>query len=207
MKVWETLHPFVRPDVPGCPVPLVDRALCDAAREFCTATAAWTEWADPAVADGATNRFEFDLPGQSELVRVRSVRVGTNTAYKVLSSKALPPGWENGEEGCGLDKTLVMLNLIEYLVFPKPAAGTEIVLELVLKPTITALGVGDAVVDEYAKEVAAGALATLMAQPKPWASPLATMHRDTFEAAKHTAANAGWRQRSSGEKRVRKAGL
>lgn len=196
MKTWEALHPFARPDLPGCPVPLVDRALCDAAREFCTATLAWTEWADPFTADGTTNRFEFDLPTGAELVRATRVRVGSDDDYGVLSSRSLPPGWQNGETPHDPQDALVHIDMLQYLLYPLPPGGTEVVIEMALKPAISSSGVFDSVVDKYAEALASGAKARLMAQPKKAWTDLGTasMHRTLFERAMQLASSESFRQ-------------
>ena len=68
MKALDQFHPFILPDVMGCPVPTMNHHLLLAAREFCQKTKAWSVWLDSVTATGTTNQFDHDLTSQQELV-------------------------------------------------------------------------------------------------------------------------------------------
>ncbi len=190
MKSWDAFYPWVLPEVNGCPLPTINRALCDAAREFCTATAAWWEQSDTLVPDGVTQRFEFDIPSGAELVRVLSATVNDDP-MDVLPSEELPADWQTTvvTEPCD---SLIHISLTEYLLIPVPTGRIDV--KLAFKPTLLGSGVGDDVFNKYAEVVACGAKAKLMAMPAAWANPVVgQMHRQMFDKGIHSAANEGSR--------------
>lgn len=206
MKAWDTLYPWVLPYVLGCPTPTVDRALCDAMREFCTGAPVWVEWSDDVTADGTTQRFDFDIPRGAELVKARRCVVNGQD-YGVRSSADLPDDWQD-EEATDPDSTLIQIDNAEFLVVPMPSSGHVIRVELVLKPTITATTFADVMLDRFAEAIADGAKARLLLVPgQAWTNPaMAGLCKGQFDAAKALAANDGFRQRNLAERRVKKWG-
>lgn len=205
MKTWDNFHPLVRPDAVMCPVPMVDQALMLTARDFCLRTAVWREWADTFYANGLKNRFDFDLPSGAELVKATRALVDGQDVTVYPPGK-LPSDWQTATTSGG--KTfLVHIDLLEFLICPKPAAGIAVAVEVALRPTMNATGVGDVVFERHAEAIAAGAKARLLAQPgKAWTElAAAAMARAEYERAVPAAANEEWRLTS--DKRVRKAGI
>lgn len=207
MKTWDTLYPWVLPYVLGCPNPTVDRALCDAAREFCTGAAAWFEWSDDVTALGTTQRFDFDVPTNAELVRVRRCTVD-DLEYAVRGNTQLPAGWQLGT-ATKPDKSLIHLDLSEFVVVPMPNAGQILRLELVFKPTINATSFGDDLLNKYGIGIAAGAKASLMLIPgQPWTNGgMASICEAEYRTAMNVAANEAWRHRGPTARHVKKAAL
>lgn len=203
MKLWADFHPYVLPDVPGCPEPLLDQALRETAREFCTRTKVWTEWRDPFSASGNQRVFEFDADAGSEVVAAVSASVN-GEPYSVFGSHKLPAGWQDEANGCVKDHTLIHINSKEFVLYPKPNAGESIVIELALRPTMTATGVGDVVFEEFTESIAWGTKYRLWTKPgRPWTNPQSAVQAKVeYESGVHAAANQAWRQ--SAEKRVTK---
>ena len=206
MKLWSDFHPYVLPDVTGCPIPLLDQTLCETARDFCTRTKAWIEYGEALEVDGTQIVFQFDTWTGTEMVSVVSASVDGDD-YSVLDRKRLPASWVTGEQGDIKDKTIVLVSAQEYVVFPKPNAGQLIRIDLALRPALGASTVGDVVFDEHLESISAGTKAKLMAKPrKEWTDlQFAAFFGAQFEARIHAAANTDWRQ--SAEHRVSKAGL
>lgn len=206
MKAWDTLYPWVLPYVLGCPNPTVDRALCDAMREFCTAAPVWVEWSDDVPASGTTQRFDFDVPTGAELVKARRCVVDGQD-YGVRSIADLPLDWQD-EDATDPDECLVQIDNTEFLLVPKPSAGHVIRVEVVLKPTIAATTFPDELLNRYGEAIAAGAKCRLLMVPgQAWTNPkLAEMCSSQFATAKHSAANQSFRQRNAAERRVKKWG-
>jgi hypothetical protein len=203
MKLWADFHPYVLPDVFGCPEPMLDQALRETAREFCKRAKVWKKWSDSFLASGNQRLFEFDvLPGSEVVAAVRASVDGED--YSVLGSHALPAGWQDEANGGVKDCTLIHVNSKEFVLYPKPNAGESIVLELALRPTMTATGVGDVVFEEFTEAIAWGTKYRLWTKPnKPWTNPQsAAQAKVEFEGYVHSAANQAWRQ--SAEKRVTK---
>lgn len=204
MKTWDAFHPLVMADVIGCPIPMVDQALRNAAREFCQRTKAWTEWADTFTAPGGTNRFNFVVPDGAELVSAR--RASVDGVYlDVLASDSLPGDWQQGYD-TGPEKSLVHIDTVEYLLYPRPSAGAVIAIEMALQPSITATSVGDVILAQHAEAIAWGAKYRLLSKPgKDWTdTATAAQARAEFERSVHHAANTAFRQKAPDQHRVKK---
>ena len=206
MKAWADFHPYVLPDVPGCPEPMLDQALRETARDFCTRTKAWAEWMDPLTASSARALYEFEPDAGTEVVAALAATVGED-GYAVIGAQALPAAWQDGKQGCVKDKTLIHVSSKEFILYPAPSAGQRITLQLALRPTMAGTGVGDVIFDEFAEAIAAGAKAKLMARPrKEWTDlQSAAMYGMEFERRVTLAANKDWHQ--SAQQRVSKAAL
>ena len=206
MKPWSAFHPLVIADVTGCPVPMLDQALRNAAREFCKRTKAWAEWADAFTASGTTNRFDFDVGGGAELVAARRASVD-GTWLNILDSDSLPGDWQQRDD-TGPDGSLVHIDSTEYLIYPKPGAGAVIAIEMALRPSAAATGVGDVILESYAEAVAWGAKYRLQSQPgKAWTEPASAKQAlMEFERAINAAANNGFSQKAPSLHRVKKWG-
>lgn len=207
MTTWASFYPHVLPYVSGCPSPMVDQALRDAAREFCRESRAWVEQAATVLGNGTTRQRNFVFPAESELVQVMRATVAGED-MKILSSREMPADWQETAPDAGeLDDTLVVLNSqTAYVLYPIPASGQKIIIYQALMPTMTASGVGDVIFTEYGEQMAKGAIARLASmQKKPWTDlDTAAMSEQWFERAIHAAANRVFRQ---GQRRVRKAPL
>lgn len=202
MKPWADFHPRVMPYVLGCPIPTVDAALVDMAREFCLNTRCWTvENIGHGFAGQA--RGEFDIPAGTEILRVLEVTVN-GRPYKVKSTSELPKTWrESAPDDC----TLYHDTQAEYLIFPAPTGTESIVMKIALAPTYAGTGVDEETFAMYAEAIAAGARAKLQRMPRQEWTDLVQAQIDgaAYISAQHSAANRDFMR--SGNHRVQKAGL
>lgn len=200
MKTWAEFYPHVLPDVVGCPHPVVDQALREAARQFCLDSKAWQE-TEVTTAAGAINRFEFDLPTQTEIIQVVRASVG-GFELEVFGLYLLPPDWET-DPPCG--KALYHVTEDEYLLFPTPSAGQAISITLALRPTPVGTGVADDVFNKHVETIAAGAKYRLLKKPRQEWTDLeqAAIFKTEFETGIHTAANRGFIHTRPASRRVK----
>lgn len=200
MKTWASFHPHVLPDVIGCPIPTVDHALREAAREFCLTTKAWQETED-VQADAGQTLFDFETPNGADLVKV----IRASVAGKDLSIfSALPADWATNTPPAGLYHA----STTEYMLFPLPSEGQTISVTLALRPSVTATGVGDLVFERHAADIAAGAKARLMRSPrKDWTDlNQSAIEQAMFDRAMHWAANVDFIQTKHADRRVKSWG-
>lgn len=204
MKPWEAFYPFILSEVPGCPDPVINFALVRAVRDFCKATKAWTVWADPLKANGRVQRFEFDLPMKTELLGVKRATVG-GTDVSVLSSAHLPADWASADTTYPED-ALIQISASEYMLYPKPTAGTAVLLEMVLRPTLDATGVDDGLLAEHGELISKRALYLLMSsQNKPYTNVGgAVLARTEYDAGISFAANSDFLRTAPKDRRVKK---
>jgi hypothetical protein len=177
VTAWTGFYPFVLPYVPGCPDPMVEGALRNAAREFCSQSRIWREESAPVVSDGTTRERSFVfLSADAELVKVEEVWVN-GEEWGVVHQGDMPPDWlEATPETTFEDKIIVLDDLTGYVLHRIPASGENIQLFLSVQPKIAAASVGDVVYNRYAEALGHGAVSRLcrMVGPKddpfPWES-------------------------------------
>ena len=204
MKAWAEFYPEVLPFVIGCPNPTVNAALRKAAREFCLSSKAWQE-SEEFEADGLTNRYYFDVTGQTELVQLMSASVG-GYDLDVYGAHELPSDWETRPP---TKRELYHLNGEEYLVFPMPTAGQVVRVTQALRPSAVGNGVGDEVFKLHGNAIASGAAAILLRMPRQAWTDLeqAAICKAEFDTGVHTAANRSFMQTRTASRRVKKAVL
>ena len=90
MAAWDFWFSRVKLHAPNAPDPLVTQALIDASRDFFQRSRAWMEWLDPAVSQaGIGIEYDFDLPSQTELVRIeRATRNGNPLVVQSYRQKS-----------------------------------------------------------------------------------------------------------------------
>lgn len=203
MQTLDKLYPFVWPHVNGCPMPVMDRAILDAARELCTKGRVWKAFTDPVTCDG-TQRIDFDPPvSQAEVVHARRASLDGKW-LTVGSALNLPANWQDAPTTS--DFELTHISLSECVIVPAPSVGAVLLIELVLRPTINATAIDDTLFYQWAELIGHGALGRLLhmsGDDVPWHNEREAMRRETlFESGLHGAANVEFRTSS---RRVKKS--
>jgi hypothetical protein len=201
MKAWAEFYPWVLTDVIGCPKPVIDHALREAAREFCLESKAWQE-TEENPAPGAINRFDFETSTYNEVIQVVRASVA-GESLDVFGINKLPSDWET-RRPCRND-ALYQLNDFEYLLIPTPSAGQLVSITLALRPGPEGEGVGDDVFSKHVEAIAAGAKYRLLKMPRqPWTDlEQAALFKSEFDAGMHVAANRGFMHTSPSARRVK----
>jgi hypothetical protein len=186
--------PKVLPHVPGCPDPLAENHVLEAAIEFCRRTNVWRVDLDPITL--AANVSEYDLANPAngkvqlvERVLYNGVPLDPKTPHQLDQDM---PGWPTLK---GSIVAYYMLTRRKFRIVQIPAATetNAIVVQVSARPTRTATVLDSELYEEYLDEVAAGALSSLLGIPgKEWSSSAKAKERmDEFEKAISTyTANA-----------------
>lgn len=184
MKTWSQFFPDILAEVPGCPDPMLERALLRAAQEFCAGTQAWKLWLDASPTALNVTDYDLELAPNSELLRLERATLD-GRAINVITSAELPDDWLNNRNvsTCVFTDDRKTITLL-----PPPAAGLSLRIEACLKPASNATGVEDFLFDYYADTIAMGALARLMQKSNvPFSNPTKGMElerRFTHEIAR-----------------------
>lgn len=186
MIAWSAFYPFVIPELPGAPSPLVDFWLIQVAREFCERSRAWVETTPPVDAVQGQSAYSPTPPSETEIVQI----VAVNYLGKPLNPKLpgeLQKDYGNWQAKLGTPASFTSNGLGQALLVPVPDQSNAgaIVMNVAVKPTDTASGVADWVFSRWRNALAAGAKAKLMAMAdKPWAQPdRVPLYQAMFEAA------------------------
>ena len=177
---------------PAAPDPLVRQALCRASRTFFRRTRAWMEWLDANATQAGTGReYDFELPPQSELLRVERATVG-GRPMEVQSYRDRSSDWATNPQG---DRALVTRDLVTFVLTGDFGAGELVQAQASLIPKRNATGIPDHLADRYLEPIAHGALSILLATPDtPFYKPdLAGAYRLMFEQDINTVAVDAYR--------------
>ncbi len=201
MKKWESFYPYVLPDVPGCPDPIVDQALVLATREFCERTLIWQvdPDADTTIADVA--EYDFDTDQHQEVIEFVSATLN-GKPLAIVAENDLPADWKTSQQG--LCECAFTLDRVRFTIVPTPTAAYDLTTKLIVRPSLSAPGVDDRIFDQYARQIGFGAKANLMmANNRPYSNmPLAAVNRGLFEDAIHRAALTHSRGHAKRRRRV-----
>lgn len=168
MKAWSQFFPDVLPEVPGCPDPMLERALLRSAQDFCAGAHVWRVWLDTITTIASVTEYDIELAAHSELVKLERAAMD-GRPLPVITPEMLPDDWHtsaSARNGVFTHdrKTLTLTT--------SPAAGLALRVEATLKPSNNATGVEDFLFDQYVDQIAMGALARLMQKSAmPWSNP------------------------------------
>lgn len=154
MAEWSSFHTRIMPRAPGCPVPVIDAELRNAAAEFLQRTRAWREWLDPlTVFSDSMRSFDVDLPLGAMVVRIEAA-TRNGTPLPIDGAFDVPGDPMRQAVGDGVStqdrQTIVFSRLVP--------AGTVIQLQASLAPSETATGVPDHIAAQYRDPIVDGAL-------------------------------------------------
>lgn len=160
------LMSLVRPYAPECPDPIAEQALAEAAREWCQQTWTWQAAVDGEVEAGATSLTFYELPTDTTLVSVLTLRSDTKRLTP-RTTRQLSREDAQWRSRSGPHQHYIFTgekNTIELYPFAVPAltySGT-----VAVAPVRGGDELGDRVADEYGEIISYGALARLLRIPR-----------------------------------------
>ncbi len=183
------LEPQVLATLPACPTPTIVRELRNAARELCErAECLRCSIENEPVLQGITE-VEFDLAEGYTLVRPITLNVGDVTLEATSETLLDKDSW-NWRDDVGSPvrymRSTETLNAIKLYPIPDqdyidaPLRG-----EVAIKPSRSATGMDEIILDRFETAIVSGALARLLiVSNTPWYNPQqAAYHRGLFEDA------------------------
>lgn len=166
---------YVLPDVPGCPIVMVENAILTAAIEFCDKSLYWTYDHDPITVVANVPEYELSLPDDSQLIQILDTAKLNNKDISQRTRVWLNnnvTNWQtltqNQPEHFYIQRPWV----IRLVGIPMVTSINGLVLEIALKPTPTATTLPDVVFNEWFEAISYGARSKLMEMPgKEWSEP------------------------------------
>lgn len=194
-KALDAFYDYLMPELPGCPVAMVDLHLVLAARQFCSQTSAWREPFTPLdlVADQADYYLE-PAESQSDVVKLTELTINDELLWRdsdadQLSVDAECPKYLRNEPPFTLSNDLRTITLMVDEV-PTAAASAALVVVGAMQPKMGATRLPDFLLNQYVEAIRFGTLSRLMVMPKkPWGDrPLATAYMASWHEALNFAA-------------------
>ncbi len=189
MKLWSDFYDLAIPDLPGCPYVAIDFALRQAAISFCEQSLAW-RYVHPDIAVVNTTSIYPYVPPAEAVVHTVIYAEFNDVEIETAA----------GQDNINLDNWRHQTGVPQYVLggpdsatlVPTPDVDGTLKMTVVLKPSPLAIGIDDAMFNEYRHGIVHGALAKLMLSPsKPYTkSDLAAYHQQQFVIA---AGGAGMR--------------
>lgn len=176
MATWTAFHPWIKPLVPGCPDPMIDRAVCDAAIEFCEMTQAFVERGAFATRVGRSVYEVVSEEGSPGMVL--GVTLADRSLSPVYIDALVNAYGERWKDHTGQPQFYLADSEDTLRVYPTPDRIESGHITLAVRPERGATAWDDRLYERYAETIAEGALARLLNQyATPWAEPSAAMQR------------------------------
>ena len=148
MQRLEAFLPRIMIHVDGCPRPLAEQALVDSAIRFCVETDVVQVKLDPMDLVKDEQRYELDIPRDTQLARVQRIVYGEDPLNPFLAPTRYE--WETPAT---------------VILFPKPTETKEawVHVEVSTKPKRTARTLDDTLLEVWVEAVCGGAVAQIAA--------------------------------------------
>lgn len=175
------------PSVPGCPIPIIEQYVRDAAIEACERTLAWRYEQPKLRLTPGVYDYSYSAPADAEVHAVLTATVnGRRLTPLTLENlhDALPKWPESTKDERAEPRYLTQLDPSTFYIAPVPndAVSYDLKMIVVVKPVRTATKMDKSVLDELENVIMHGALQHLLVLPgKDWSDrELATYHAKQF---------------------------
>lgn len=176
MALWSAFSPWIRPSVAGCPDPVIERAICDAAIEFCELTQAFVERTKFATKVGAATyevMSDSGIPGM-----VTGVTLNTRVLPPVYIDALTNARGEAWQDDTGAPTNYLADFEDQVRVYPTPDKAETGTMTLATRPSRSDTGWDDRLYERYGETIADGALARLLGQTGvPWSDANAALYK------------------------------
>lgn len=191
---FRELTPALAQRAPTAPMPLLVRALREAAREFCERSEAYRHVPAPLTLVGGLQQYELDLPADTVVVRVIDAVSGGRPLQP--TSEALlardMPDWRTRRADRPSHYMLQLNGTMDIVPRPTTTQVLAVDLVLALKPSRSATGLEEWLVERFEHTLLDGALNNLLGvRGTEWYQPdLAGAHGTQFLEGIETARSA-----------------
>lgn len=173
------------PSVPGCPTPIVEQYVRDAAIEACERTLAW-RYEQPRIRlTQGVHDYEYEAPDDAEVHAVLTATCNNQKMQAVGLDQLhdIYPQWPYNPTELSTPRYVTQLDPDHFAVAPMPdATHYDVRMIVALKPLRTATGMDQTALDDIENVVMHGALQHLLVLPdRTWSDrELATYHAKQF---------------------------
>lgn len=174
MQPLRRFHGLVLPDVPGCPLNVVDNALISTLIDFCEKSLLWKHEAEPTSVRAGYARYTF-APEDGTRV-VEPVYVSLDKMPLEATSLSLldlnSPGWRDRVDTTPTAYYMDTDDSIRLVGIPAEDMDDALEVHVALKPLRSSKEIPDFLFEDWAEIIAHGTLAKLHAMSnRTWADP------------------------------------
>ena len=203
-RLWSTWLPDLLPQLPSCPVPLVEHELRRAAQEFFGRTRAWLVTLPPVPVQASAAEVAVTPPDATiEIVRINQAWYD-NSLLSPATGDALADefgsGWQ-ARTGTPIRYVQETPGVLRLFPIPDVATAVGLVVRAAVRPSDSSPGIADDLAATYKSPLTSGAKARLMMYAdKPWSAPDHGIKHDAdfqkaIDEANIAAATSGGRSR------------
>ena len=180
MKSHSTFLDYVMPYVPGATVELATLEIKKTCIEFCEKSLIIQRDHDPVTVITNTGDYDFEPPITNHLVTkvmkmwFKDAEMGAVNPDSITDPTIYNTGYEGAVVAKSTPQFYFQKDERTFTIHPRPSAtsASAITMRVALKPSRSAELVEDVLLEDYAEEIGAGAIARLMMSPgKPYSSP------------------------------------
>lgn len=204
MKAWLDAEYLVAPSAPLAPLPELETAVHLAAREYFMKSLAWVYYLDTFPSEAGESEYDVLEVPNTEIVKVLAAHYD---GYPLLPLTAADFQGETAKGNSGAARAITNRGGT-MLIHPAPADdGRTILVQVALRPSLSARGLDDDLWNEHIDRIAPGAIARILEIPgRQYTSPNDAMKKrgeflDEINRASVRAMKARTRARMPGRPR------
>lgn len=174
MRLLSDFYARLLPHVTGCPEPLANQALVDAAIAFCEDSKVVRRRLDVFQTVAGQDVYEFDVPAQQRISRITKVLISGVPLVSAASEDAV--FWQECQGKPTVFTTVRVDSELLLKLHPVADAAYAVEVEAVLCPTRNATQLEDDLFDRWVEPVLFGAMGRIKAVPgQPFSDPVGSM--------------------------------
>ena len=189
MATFTDFYPSIMPYAPGCPTMVVDRAVLDMARDFCTITGCLRQTVTVPVT-ATQDKATIPVAAGYEVVDIKAAWWG-NAALTPAQQDAfdLAPVRLAASTDSKPQYYTATASAIRLYPTPSITDATSLTVEVTVRPTLAATTIDDSLRDRFAVEIANGALWRVLRTPnQPFANTdLALQYKRMYDTGRSAA--------------------
>ncbi len=191
MATWADFYPELMPHVVGCPNPMANIALREAARDFFRRTRLWRQWLEPVTVQAGVRVYDLDLPAGAMVSRIERCTVN-GQPMDVLSHTEQDSDYSRYDQ---TDMGVVSADRASFVLTRQLGVGALVAAEVALMPAKTGRGIPDDLFAQHSQDIVEGAKHRLMLIPKTvfYDASLAMNALTNFESAVGTKTVEAWK--------------
>lgn len=178
MVLWSTWHPYVLPETPNVPGPLLDHIIRQSAINFLEESQVWTADVDVIDVVAGTGTYSLIPPAsvgtEGDVAMAKWVWVNKQQIFPASQEELgqLSQYWADVTAGAVSNFTQLTQDTITLYPIPDFSLTSGLRIKVALRPSLTSTGVPDWIGGKYVQEIAVAAKALLMGMVgKEWSDP------------------------------------